>query len=114
MDHQLEGRGGETKMPILALPQLVAGRDFADEVIDKLGPLAGTDVLIDARELVSGTPSFAAQIVERVLGTDGAASLTIVGAPQEFIGYARRAADKINVTDRFKAETGDVSRTAAG
>jgi uncharacterized Fe-S center protein len=76
----------------LTLPLIVAGRDFADEMADQLGNVAGRSIVIDATGLSSGTSSFAAELVRRLLVDGKAADLAIVGAPVPFAEYARRAA----------------------
>lgn len=87
-------------MITLVLPSLVAGRDLADEFVDRLaGTLAGQVVTVDARRLTRGTPSFAARLVERVLG-DGAQRLVVQGPPALFAGYLEKAA----------GELGDIAR----
>lgn len=88
----------------VALPQMVAGRDLADEVVDSLGALAGEVVFVDATGLVVGAPSFAAQLVERVLVAGGAARLTINGAPHDFVDYVRSAAERLDVANRVAVE----------
>ena len=68
----------------LYLPLFVAGRDFADHVADQLGDYPGEPIVVDATGLRSGTSSFAAQLVQRVLVDGKASELTVVGAPDEF------------------------------
>ena len=81
----------------LYLPLFVAGRDFADHVADQLGERPGEPIVVDASGLQSGTSSFAAQLVQRVL-VDGAASeLIVVGAPAEFDRYLHDAAARAGV-----------------
>lgn len=84
--------------PDLTLPLFVAGRDFADEMADRLGDVTGRSIVVDATVLSSGTSSFAAQLVERLLVDGKAADLTIVGSPEEFAGYAREAAEHAGVS----------------
>lgn len=84
----------------LILPRLVAGRDFADDMADKLGPVSGDTVLVDGSGLLTGTASFAAQLVSRLLGGD-AAKLVVSDAPDEFADYLRQAAAAIGATDRL-------------
>lgn len=91
-------------MLTVTLPQLVAGRDLADAVVNKLGILTGEQVRVDATELVVGAPSFAAQLVERVLADGAAKSLTVEGAPANFVTYLQAAADKLDLADRLIVE----------
>lgn len=80
----------------LVLPALVAGRDLADEYVDQLGSFDGSEVVVDARELTSGTSSFAAQLVRRILVTGHAKKLVVVGAPSTFVRHLRNAAIKVD------------------
>ena len=87
----------------LHLPMYVAGRDFADDVVDQLGNLTGRSIVVDATGLASGTSSFAAQLVSRVLVEGKAGELIVVGAPDQFNEYAREAAAADGVADAFHA-----------
>jgi hypothetical protein len=78
--------------PDLILPMFVAGRDFAAEMADRLGDVAGRQVLVDATSLSSGTSSFAAELIARVLVDGKASELIVVGAPDEFGQYLAEAA----------------------
>jgi uncharacterized Fe-S center protein len=82
----------------LTLPLIVAGRDFADEMVDRLGDFAGRSIIVDATGLSSGTSSFAAELVRRVLVDGRATELAIVGPPVQFAEYARHAAADAGVT----------------
>lgn len=97
----------------LMLPALVAGRDLADTFVDHLAGQPGDEVVVDARELVSGTSSFAAQLVQRVLVDDGAHRLVLLGPPENFAGYAREAAAALSVADRLDVQAPAVMRAAA-
>lgn len=81
------------------LPMFVAGRDFADDIADRLGEVAGRTVLVDATTLRSGTSSFAAQFVRRILVEGKAAELLVVGAPQQFVDYLTEEAAHCGVSD---------------
>jgi uncharacterized Fe-S center protein len=81
----------------LSLPLIVAGRDFADDMADRLGEITDRSVVVDATGLSSGTSSFAAQLVRRVLVDGKAHELIIVGAPDHFNDYARDAAQQARV-----------------
>ncbi|MDT0262693.1 hypothetical protein [Jatrophihabitans lederbergiae] len=96
----------------LVLPRLVAGRDFADDMADKLGPVAGDTVLVDGSGLLSGTGSFAAQLVSRLLGGGHAAQLIVMDAPDEFAGYLRSAAEAIGASERLTLRRGVPVATA--
>lgn len=85
----------------LYLPLFVAGRDFADHVIDQLGTVADEPVVVDATGLRSGTSSFAAQFVRRILVDGKASELIVVGAPKEFVAYLSDEAQQAGVADRL-------------
>jgi hypothetical protein len=85
----------------LQLPRLVAGRDYADDLVDSLGLEPGAEVVVDAGELLSGTPSFAAELVERVLVAGSAGSLMLLDAPADFTGYIESAAGDLGVSGKL-------------
>jgi hypothetical protein len=87
-------------MVTLTLPQLVAGRRLAAGAVARLGAITGVDVTVDATPLVSGTSSFAGQLVESVLVEGGAAHLTVLGGPTDFVTDVRAAVDALDVRDR--------------
>lgn len=94
-----------TESKVLQLPRLVAGRDFAAEMVEAFvardGALDGAPVVVDASELLSGTASFAGELVRRILVDGHAAQLLLVGAPFQFAEDVTLAAKELDVTDRF-------------
>jgi uncharacterized Fe-S center protein len=84
--------------PDITLPLFVAGRDFAAEMADHLGTMGGRSIVVDATGLSSGTSSFAAELVSRVLVDGQANELIVVGAPDPFAQYLTdaAAADKVS------------------
>ena len=76
----------------LTLPRFVAGRDFAADMADRLGIVTDRSIVVDATGLSSGTSSFAAELVHRILVEGKAAELILVGAPAQFVEYAHEAA----------------------
>jgi hypothetical protein len=98
-------------MPTLTLAQLVAGRQLAAEAVSQLGPISGAEVVVDARPMVSGTASFAGQLIRSVLLEGGAARMSLIGGPAEFVADARAAADQLHVVDRvaFLAADADLN-----
>lgn len=74
-------------------------------VATMLGEVAGEDVLVDCAELLSGSPSFAAGLVEAVLVDGRAASMTVANAPETFARYVIDAARELRVADRFDLRT---------
>jgi hypothetical protein len=100
-------------MLTMVLPQLVAGRDLADAMVNRLdGDIRGETVALDCRALVSGSPSFASQIVHRVLAEGDAHSLVVVGAPTRFAKYLADSANALAVGDRLDL-TGNMPAKAA-
>jgi len=86
---------------IIELPSMVAGRGMADALVDRLaGDLAGAVVVLDCRHLVTGSPSFAGQVVSRVLGA-GASELRVEGAPEAFAAHLREAAGRLGAAERL-------------
>lgn len=100
-------------MPTLTLPQLVAGRGLAAAAVQRLGPIEAAHVLLDARPLVSGTPSFAGQVVRSVLLDGHADSLTVIGGPADFVADVRSAAEQLDVTARVRFARDDAGLTVA-
>jgi hypothetical protein len=92
-------------MPTLTLPQLVAGRELAAAAVERLGPIDGADVTIDARPLVSGTASFAAELVRSTIVTGHAARLVVAGGPPDFVADLRAAARQLAVAGRVVLAT---------
>lgn len=88
----------------LQLPRLVAGRDYADDLVSSLQLEPDAEVLVDGSALLSGTPSFAAELVQQILVEGKARSLRLVGAPGDFTDYAETAAKDLDVQDRFEAK----------
>jgi len=90
-------------MPTVVLPSMVAGRDLADALVERIpGDLTATEVAVDCRRLVSGSPSFAAQLVWRVLVDRRAGSLAVTHAPAAFAAYLEQAATRLEVADRLR------------
>jgi hypothetical protein len=89
---------------VLTLPRLVAGRELAAAMVDQLGSLAGAQLIVDGRNMVTGTGSFAAGLIRRALIDQHAAGVVLVGAPEDFVDYAADAATKLGVAQRFSAE----------
>ncbi|WP_375487868.1 hypothetical protein [uncultured Jatrophihabitans sp.] len=91
-------------MPTLTLAQLVAGRDLAAAVVGKLGPIEDQRVVVDARPLISGTTSFASQLVRSILVDARAKELTLVGGPADFAADVRSAADRLELGDQVRTD----------
>jgi hypothetical protein len=85
----------------LVLPHLVAGRDLADSMIDRLGDLEGSVVVVDARGTATGSASFASQLVLRVLRDGRADSMVVVGAPPRLAEQVTQSAKVLDVATRM-------------
>ena len=88
-------------MLVLTLPNLVAGRDLADRMLDRLGAFDGQVVVVDARQTASGSASFASQVVTRTLVDGSADRLVVVGAPARFAEHLQRSARDRGVEGRL-------------
>ncbi len=85
-------------MLTIELPSMVAGRAMADALVDALdGDVTGEQVEVDCRHLVSGSPSFAAQLVRRLLVDGGAARVRVVAATTPFADAVTDAAERQGV-----------------
>jgi hypothetical protein len=77
------------------MPQLSGGRKRAQALIEPLlGRMAGHTVVLDCRQLVAGTPSFADEIVRLVPRDGGAQLLEVTNVDSEFGGGDLLAAAK--------------------
>lgn len=85
----------------LVLPHLVAGRDLADSMIDRLGDLEGSVVVVDARGTATGSASFASQLVLRVLRDGRADGMVVVGAPARLAEQVTQSAKVLDVAGRM-------------
>ncbi len=82
----------------IELPSMVAGRAMADALVDALdGDIAGAQVAVDCRHLVSGSPSFAAQLVTRLLVDGRAAHVQVLAATTPFADAVTDAAQRQGV-----------------
>ena len=59
-------------------------------------------VVVQCRELLSATTSFADQLVKQLLQERGLSRLVFVGAPEQFAAYVTDSADRRSVTDRIE------------
>lgn len=97
-------------MTELTLPRLVGSRSAAQALVRTVdGPLSGSIVIVDCRELRSAPPSFADELVKSILVEGEAAGLTLRDASDEFIRYVREsgesrgiAAGKIDVVTSLR------------
>lgn len=102
MDAALTDSAPAAAVLTIELPSMVAGRAMADVLVDRLeGDLAGARVLLDCRHLVSGSPSFAARLVARLLVTGDAAALQVTAPTAAFAHAMSDAAARQGVADRL-------------
>src|SRR3712207_3673621 len=88
-------------MPRIELPRLVGSREAANEIVSRLEDVTDMTVIIDCRGLVSGSPSFADQLVVRLLAEKHAANLEVVDPDDDFWGYLKESADEIGFGDHI-------------
>ncbi len=86
---------------VIHLPRLIGSRLAAQKIVADLPSIEGERVVLDCRDLRSGSSSFAAELVELLLAQHGGASeLVVLAAGDEFIGYVLDAARALRVDDR--------------
>lgn len=80
-------------MTEMTLPRLAGSRKTARRIVETFdGPLTGSLVVLNCRELQSAPHSFADEIVVAILVDGQATMLTLKDASDEFEGYVRTAA----------------------
>ena len=90
-------------LPPIEVPQLSGGRERARALVEGLGRrVAGATIVVDFRRMVAGTPSFADELVTRVLVDGGAALLRAQHVTREFGGYLVEAARDHGVAERLE------------
>lgn len=90
-------------LPPIEVPQLSGGRERARALVDGLGQrMAGAVIVVDFRRMVAGTPSFADELVTRVLVDGGAAALRAVHVSRDFGEYLLEAARDHGVAERLQ------------
>jgi hypothetical protein len=89
-------------LPPIAVPQLSGGRERARALLRNVsGKLAGATVVVDFRQMVAGTPSFADELISRVLVAGGAQRLLAEHVSTDFGDYLIRAAKDHGVSERL-------------
>ena len=90
-------------LPPIEVPQLSGGRERARALVEGLGQrMAGAIIVVDFRRMVAGTPSFADELVTRVLVDGGAAALRAVHVSREFREWLLEAARDHGVAERLQ------------
>lgn len=89
-------------LPAIDVPYLTGGRDRARALVEQLdGSPAGAVVIVDFRNTVAGTPSFADELVRLVLVDGDALLLRADHVPVELGQYLLDAARDHGVVERF-------------
>ena len=87
----------------LDLPRLASSREAADALVSRISDdVKDASVTINCRDLLSGSPSFADQLVKRLLVEKEAKELVLVGAPRDFTSYVRDSATSRSVATRVR------------
>ena len=90
-------------LPPIEVPQLSGGRERARALVGELADrIAGATVVVDFRRMVAGTPSFADELVARVLADGGAEVLRAEHVTGEFGEYLTEAAKDHGVAERLE------------
>lgn len=90
-------------LPPIEVPQLTGGRERARHLVQTLGGhLAGATVVVDFRRTVAGTPSFADELIELVLGSGQAAELRVEHVSDELGAYLLEAAKDHGAAERLR------------
>ncbi len=90
-------------LPPIEVPQLSGGRERARALVDGLGHrMTGATIVVDFRRMVAGTPSFADELITRVLVDGGAAVLRAEHVSREFGEYLLEAARDHGVVERLQ------------
>lgn len=85
----------------IRLPRVVGTRPAVAPFLASLDDkLAGQRVVLDCRSLLSGTPSFADEMIKQVLVVREADELLVVGASTDFADDVMQAARDHLVSDR--------------
>lgn len=92
----------------LTLPSLLGLREAVTALIDKQGVrnlFPGVTVTVYCRELESGSPSAADQLVKEVLEDGHAECLVLVAAPRRFVSLIETRASKRGFLERIRVAT---------
>ena len=92
----------------LRLPRLVGTREAVTDLLAEFDipeSLRGDVLVALCRDLVSGSSSFADQLVLETVVQRGADELALVGAPPQFVAHVLAAAERRGVRDRVQVRT---------
>lgn len=90
-------------MEQLVLPRLAGTREAVEDLLSEQGvaeDLRGKQLIVLCRDLASGSPSFADQLVKSALKDRRAAELVLLGAPDRFTAHVRDSATRRGVSSR--------------
>lgn len=96
-------------MQLIVLPRLAGTREAVGDLLaahEVPGPLSGQTVIVLCRELASGSPSFADELVKELIEDRAAAELVLVGAPALFQRHVEAAAVRRDVAGRVRLGSG--------
>ena len=95
-------------MQELVLAGLLGTRESADDLVARAGlprDLAGSGVVLFCRDLLSGSTSFADQLVDELVAKRHADSVIVVGAPERFRKHMLDAARRRGLSGRVRIES---------
>jgi hypothetical protein len=91
----------------IKLPRIVGTRPgVAPFLVDVEETLEGEHVVLDCRALLSGTPSFADEMVKQILVERGAAELVVLSATSDFASDVIASARDSGIVDRIYLKEG--------
>ncbi len=96
-------------MEQIVLPRLAGTREAVGDLLAAQAvpsPLSGQTVVVLCRELASGSPSFADELVKELVEDRSAAELVLVGAPARFQHHVQAAAVRRDVAGRVRLGNG--------
>ena len=90
---------------IIEVPPLSGGRPRARALVAGLGiPLAGATVVVDCRDLLVPTESFADELVILILRDGGAALMDVINTSAVNAAWIQASAAEFGVTDRLHVD----------
>jgi hypothetical protein len=94
----------------LHLPRLAGTRPAADDLLAESNvpdDLSGQVVVLQCRDLSTGSASYADQLVVRLVEMADAKQIILVAPPRKFLARIQAAAQRRGVPDRVSVETAD-------
>jgi hypothetical protein len=94
-------------MYTVSLPALAGSRPAAAELLSGLpADLSGSEIAVLCRDLLTGSPSFADELVRQLAVERSAGRVLLVGADETFERYVRDAARSHAVAERVATRGG--------